>query len=55
MYEVKINQVAIVGHKTPVAMPDALSEVDAPDSYLFNRTFLFNMQIAPNASALEFK
>jgi hypothetical protein len=36
-------------------MPDAVSEVDAPDSFLFNSTFLFNLQIAPNATALEFK
>jgi len=55
VYDVKINQVAIIGHKTPIPMPDAVSEVDAPDSFIFNSTFLFNMQIAPNATAIEFK
>ncbi len=55
VYEVNIKQVAIVGHKTPIEMPDAVSEFDAPDSYLFNTTFLFKLKIAPDASALEFK
>lgn len=55
VYEVNIKQVAIVGHSTPVPLPGQLSEEDAPDSYLFNSTFLFKLQIAPNATALEFK
>lgn len=55
VYEVNIKQVAIIGHNTPVPMPDCVSEFDAPDSYLFNCTNLFKIQIAPNASTLEFK
>jgi hypothetical protein len=55
VYEVNIKQVAIIGHSIPVPMPDAVSEFDAPDSFLFNSTFLFKIQIAPNATALEFK
>jgi hypothetical protein len=55
VYEVNIKQVAIVGHKTPIEMPESVAEFDAPDSYLFNSTFLFKLKIAPDASALEFK
>lgn len=55
VYEVNIKQVAIIGHSTPVPMPDSLTEFDAPDSYLFNCTNLFKIKIAPDASALEFK
>ncbi len=36
-------------------MPNAINEMDAPDNLLFNSIFLFKMQIAPNATALEFK
>ena len=55
VYEVNIHQIAIIGHSSPVPLPNAISEVDAPDNLIFNSTFLFKLQIASNASALEFK
>ena len=55
VYEVNIHQVSIIGHKSPTSDLSRVNTEAIEDSTIFEKQFLFKVQIAPDAPALEFK